>query len=618
MTGRARGRFVSAHRLLPVPGLLLAMVLLAPAPAAGQQAVQAQGAATQHPPHRHLRGTRQDFAISSVTPAGSIEAGHGGTAAVVITRAGGHTAAVTLSIVSNAPGITGSGTIASGSTSGTLNINVPASASAAGTHALTMDATDGSHTHSAGFSQTVTVTPAVISSFTATPPVISAGQSSTLAYSFTGGTGSIDNGVGSVISGATTIVSPTVTTTYTLTVTPPIGPTVQRQASVTVASGNATMSNGRAYHSETLLPNGKVLLVGGVPVLSLFGSWSVTGTADLFDPASGLLNPTGSLGTARWAHTATLLNNGKVLIAGGFYDKTNGTPTAELYDPATGLFTATSGQLHFARGGHTATLLPDGKVLIVGGYSGKTNNIANYPAQCEVYDPVANSFDAPTGLLLNNVRGGHRATPIYNTSFPAAAAVQALGLINPPENRVLISGGYSAAGFVTPLEWYLVGSSTFTTGTLPSLIGGRVFHTAVLLPNNKVLLAGGGDKITVPVSAVTTAELYDVAANTIAATGSLSSGRAAQTSTLVNGKVLVAGGITGYGGLLGGAIYTTIESYDPATAVFTTLGATMAAGRAFQTATLLGNGTILFAGGVNASASGYILNSVEQYSPPSP
>ncbi len=453
--------------------------------------------------------------------------------------------------------------------------------------------------------------PAVIDSFTATPPTITPGQQSALAYSFTGGVGSIDNGVGSVTSGGSTNVSPATTTTYTLTVTPPFGPSVQRQATVTVSEpGNPTMSSARAYHTETLLLNGKVLLAGG---LSVALSFTINTSADLFNPASGLLNSTGSLGIGRWGHTATLLNNGKVLIAGGFIAKYDGTTAAEVYDPAAGTFAPTAGPLHYARGGHTATLLPSGEVLIVGGYSGRTNDIANYPAVCEIYNPVTNSF-RDSGSL-NAKRGAHRATAIYNTSFPLAGQAVELGAA--PANRVLISGGYSASGFVTSLEWYYVATDSFASLSV-SIINGRAFHTAVLLPNNKVLLAGGGNSASVPVSALTSAELYDVATNTIALTGSLTVPRAAQTSTLVGGKVLVSGGITGYGGIFGGAIYTSVESYDPGTGVFTALPAAMASGRAFHTATLLGNGKILFAGGVNANASGYVLNTVEQYTPPAP
>ena len=110
-----------------------------------------------------------------------------------------------------------------------------------------------------------------------------------------------------------------------------------------------------------MLPNGKVLVAGGYD-----GSGSLA-SAELYDPASGTWTATGSLATARYAHTATLLPNGKVLVAGG-YDGSGILASAELYDPASGTWTAT-GSLATARDDHTATLLPNGKVLVAGGYS---------------------------------------------------------------------------------------------------------------------------------------------------------------------------------------------------------------------------------------------------------
>jgi hypothetical protein len=509
------------RRSLSLVELLAAAALMA----AVLVAVSAQ-ADTPPTPHRHLTHQVPRFAIVSVVPPAGIQAGHSGAASVTINRTGGHTAAITLSLESNASGITGSGSIAVAASSGTLDISVPSNTST-GMTALTLDASDGSASHTAPFNLTVTV-----------------------------------------------------------------------------ATGNTTMSDRRAYHSETLLPDGRVLLAGGMKVLL---TYTIAATADLYDPASGLLNPTGSLGTARWGHTATLLANGKVLIAGGFINKTDGTTAAELFDPNTGTFSPTAGALHHARGGHTATLLPSGDVLIVGGYSGKTDDLSHYPAVCEIYSPTSNSFrDAGS---LNAVRGAHRATPIFSATFPAAgpAAVHAAAV----ENRVLISGGYSANGILKSLEWYYVATDSFATVSV-SLATGRALHTAVLLPNNTVLFAGGGTSSSLPPSATSTAELYTIASNSVAPTGSLNTARAAQTATLVGSRVLVFGGVAGY------TVFKSVESYDPGAGAFTTLATAATTERGFHTGTLLGNGKVLLAGGLNISASNFVLNTLELYTPPAP
>src|SRR2546430_800844 len=121
-----------------------------------------------------------------------------------------------------------------------------------------------------------------------------------------------------------------------------------------------SLGTPRLDHTATLLPNGKVLVAGGD---FLFG---VLASAELYDPASGTWTATGSLVTGRSAHTATLLPDGKVLVAAG--DNGGSLASAELYDPDSGIWTATGG-LANPRLGQTATLLPNGKVLVAGGYN---------------------------------------------------------------------------------------------------------------------------------------------------------------------------------------------------------------------------------------------------------
>ena len=146
-----------------------------------------------------------------------------------------------------------------------------------------------------------------------------------------------------------------------------------------------SLNTARYGHTATLLPNGKMLVAGGG------GSSGFLSSAELYDPASGTWTATGSLNSARYLHTATLLPNGKVLVAGGYYGVAS--TGAELYDPASGTWTAT-GSLNAARADHTATLLPNGKVLVAGGF-GITSGVLT---SVELYDPASGTWSA-TGNL---------------------------------------------------------------------------------------------------------------------------------------------------------------------------------------------------------------------------
>jgi hypothetical protein len=268
-------------------------------------------------------------------------------------------------------------------------------------------------------------------------------------------------------------------------------------------------------HTATLLQNGTVLLAGGfINDVWDYGPSTSSNGAGLYDSATGVLSGTGNMTANRGGDTATLLSDGKVLIAGGADTDPTGTglASAELYDPGTGTFTQT-GSMAVGRYLHTATLLQNGKVLIVGGALTSTSEP---DATAEVYDPATGIFTM-TGAM-KTAREQHTATLLA-------------------DGRVLIVGGTTSAGVGDPTATAEVyDPSTGSFSVTGSMAEARTYHTATLLPSGKVLVAGGGDENS-------TAEVYDPATGTFSITGGMEIGRSGHTATLLpNGSVLVAGG----------------------------------------------------------------------------
>ena len=327
-----------------------------------------------------------------------------------------------------------------------------------------------------------------------------------------------------------------------------------------------TLGTARDSHTATLLPNGNVLVAGGYS-----NTTGPLASAELYDPANRTWTATESLNTARDSLTATLLPNGMVLVAAGVGSGGQVSASAELYDPASGTWTAT-GSLNTARYDHTATLLSNGKVLVVGGFSPGFGWLAS----AELYDPANGTWTA-TGSL-NTARFLHTATLL-------------------PNGMVLVAAGNNTNNVLASAELYDPASGTWTvTGSLKTA---RSSPTATLLPNGMVLVAGGLEINNTPSAS---AELYDPAKGAWSATGSLNTARGDYTATmLLNGLVLVAAGEDS--SLEPSA---SAELYDPASGTWTATGSLNTA-RFLHTATLLPNGMVLVAGGedssLNSSAS---------------
>jgi WD40 repeat protein len=334
-------------------------------------------------------------------------------------------------------------------------------------------------------------------------------------------------------------------------------------------SFTGSLATARYAHAATLLPNGKVLVAGGS------GGNGGLLSAELYDPATASWTSTGNATAFFVSATATLLQNGKVLVVAGV------DGAVQLYDPATGTWSFT-GSLRQARRFHSTTLLPNGKVLVAGGSDTNGTSLAS----AELYDPATGNWSL-TGSLAKR-RASHTATLL-------------------PNGKVLVAAGYffvppatSDDGVIASAELY--DPSTGSWSATGSLQTAREFHTATLLTNGEVLVAGGNN-----FNDLGTAELYDPTTETWNPTGSLVTARVYHTATLLpSGLVLVIGGSannpTGYA--------AAAELFDPATGSWTAAG-DLLTGRSLHSATLLPNGKVLVAAGYRNTA----LSSAELYNP---
>ena len=340
----------------------------------------------------------------------------------------------------------------------------------------------------------------------------------------------------------------------------------------------------RFGHSATLLPDGRVWVVGGF--INFQQGLAQSGGTEFYDPATGIWSRGPSLPTGRYGHTATLLSDGKVLINGGVGDSSRpGTMSSNynhhsyVVDVNDFIFDGANNYTDLNYGANSTATLIGGlysRVVIVGG---------------EFEAPSSAPFDlAWSGLMYTHVSPFSSGYSLASTELYASYGILPLRTLHAaaalPGSRALIVGGLQTVPLATAEICDYIGEWTFTG----SLITARHSHTATALKDGKVLVTGGVGTA----GSLASAELYDPATGVWTATAPLAAARSSHTATLLwDGRVLVTGGANAAGDAIRSAAI-----YDPATGAWTGVGSLVTA-RKRHTATLLPNRKVLIVGGID-------------------
>lgn len=302
------------------------------------------------------------------------------------------------------------------------------------------------------------------------------------------------------------------------------------EAPVNFSRGPVTLLGKGACAGAAPPPTCGLVLVAG-------GDGRDPRSAELFDPATSSWRPTGPMIHGRQGHSATLLEDGRVLVVGGRQPEGSGIGAAELYDPASETW-APAGQLTVARHGHTATAVAGGRVLVAGGKAA-AYDVPRPLDSVEVFDPATTRWSPAPPLLQG--RTGHSATRLAS-------------------GMVLFAGGENQDGSLASSELY--DPVTGISRGADALESARAGHTATALGDGSVLIVGGSrqggllvasaERFRPPTAATPT--------GTWTSAGRLASGRSGHTATLTDGRVVVAGGTSE---ALSRKALASTELYDP-------------------------------------------------------
>lgn len=365
-------------------------------------------------------------------------------------------------------------------------------------------------------------------------------------------------------------------------------------------SPTGSMLEPRAWHTATLLDNGKVLIAGGL------GPQPPT-SAELYDPATGAFAPAGEMVEPRFMHAAARLSDGRVLVVGGLRNGTENASSTEIYDPISNTF-ASGPDMLVPRFGHTAEPLPDGRILVAGGISRIPVLQFETLDSTEIYAFTGPLLTVVPGPVMSSRRAWHTSTLM-------------------PGGKVLIAGG-AISGSTGPSTFafnhtYLRSADLFDPArnsispTIQGMLNARAYHTVTLISTGRVLISGGQNGIRTQVFAdedtLSASELYDPFEDTFLPTGSLRTPRAEHAAVaLVDDSVLVSGGRDFADSRF--EIRTSTELYYPLSGVYGP-GPTLSARRSAHTATRLLDGRLLITGGHPGIDGNTSLDTAELYVP---